>query len=280
MARLLRWDRCDAHLPWLRISRHRIEDADPTPHRHDFAEWCWAEDAGVVHLADGRREALARGDARFLRPGHDHALAGSGVLVTASVPGPLFAELERRYRGHESWPWADAIASRRLDEAQLRALDRLLQAAPDRGQERVDAEWFVAATMRILRRQGGARGAIPPWLERAVATLAAPSGLAAGLAELVRRSGRSPAHVSRAVRRAYGCTATELVHRRRCEWAARELRLGTRPISAIAADAGYAHLGHFYRRFAQVFATTPRAYRHAVLGEVDAAPATGRRNVR
>lgn len=266
----LRWDRCDPHLPWARVSRHRMDRGDiPLPHGHDFAEWCWVESGSLGHRSGGRDELLGTGDVRFLRPGDEHLLLATAegcVLVTASIPGPLFAEMERRYRDHPAWPWTGrGPGSVRLAPDQLAALDALVAGIPQDGQQRCDAEWLVAGLLRALRG-GHAAGAVPSWLEGAVARLAERRRLAAGLPELVRLCGRSAPHVSRAVRKAYGCTATDLVHRLRCQHAARELRLGTRPIAAIAADCGYVHLGHFYRRFGAVFGCAPRAYRQAALG--------------
>lgn len=270
MTTLFRWDRCDPHLPWARVARHRIAPGDASQsHTHDFAEWCWVESGSLQHDSTRGRETLERGDLRLLRPGDQHGLAAIGgdcVLITASVPGPFFAELERRYRDSASWPWAArGVAAMHLDDAPLSALAVLVAGVPQGGQERCDAEWLVAGLLRCLRG-GQSQGAIPDWLALAVARFGEPRRLAAGLPELIRQCGRSPAHVSRAVRRAYACTATELVHRLRCQHAASELRLGTRPITAIAADCGYVHLGHFYRRFGAIFGCAPRAYRQAALG--------------
>ncbi len=270
MAELLRWDRCDAHLPWVRISRHHLDRADgSTAHRHDFAEWCWVESGSVRHHGSAGDEVLERGDLRLIRPGDEHALggtAGGGILVTVSVPGPLFSEFAHRYHDHAAWPWPkQGDGSLRLDDAQLSACDGLLAGISQRDQERCDAEWQMAGLLRILRG-GMSAGTMPDWLSHAVSRLNQPSSLAAGLPELVRLCGRSAAHVSREVRRSYGCTATDLVHRLRCEHAARELRLGTRAIAAIAGLVGYQHLGHFYRRFQACFGCAPRAYRMAALG--------------
>lgn len=269
MADRLRWDRTDPHLPWARVSRHRLDRGDePRPHGHDFAEWCWVESGSLVHRCAGRDEPLQAGDVRFLRPGAEHTLlptAEGCVMVTASVPGPLFGELERRYQDHPAWPWRrpDPGAAR-LDPSQLAAFGLLVAGVPQDGQQRCDAEWLVAGLLRAMRG-GHAAGAVPDWLAAATARMSAPRRLAAGLPELVRLCGRSAPHVSRAVRRAYGCTATDLIHRLRCQHAARELRLGTRAITDIAAECGYAHIGHFYRRFGAIFGCAPRAYRLAAL---------------
>ena len=270
MVDLLRWDRCDAHLPWVRVSRHCLERRGPAiAHSHDFAEWCWVEAGIVQHRCGDHTEHLRPGEIRFLRPGITHevwATAGDGVLVTVSLPGPLFAELEDRYRQHPAWPWpAHGMGALRLTANQLRAFDALVTGIAHDGQERCDAEWMIAGVLRALRG-GRSHGAIPPWLESAVQRMSSQRRMAGGLAELIHLCGRSAPHVSRAVRQAYNCTATDLVHRLRCQYAARELRLGTRPIVDIASDCGYVNLGHFYRRFGVIFGCAPRAYRQAALG--------------
>ena len=270
MVERFRWDRCDPHQPWARVGRHRLDRQQPPHlHAHDFAEWCWVEAGVIEHGGCGGGEHLHPGDARFLRPGSIHSVhptADGDVLVTASIPGPLFDELERRYRGHAAWPWpAHGHGAMHLGIDQRASLDALVAGIPLGGQERADAEWLVAGLLRILRG-GPGQGTAPDWLAAAIAGMSTQRRLAGGLPELVRLCGRSPAHISRAVRKAYDCTATELVHRLRCQYAARELRLGTRPIVDIAADCGYVHVGHFYRRFGAVFGCAPRAYRQAALG--------------
>jgi AraC family cel operon transcriptional repressor len=269
---LLRWDRCDAHLPHIRVSRHRFApDWRGEAHGHDFAEWFWVESGRLRHRCEGSEEELGTGDARFLPPGQEHgfACADEAVLVTVSVPQPAFALLRRRYGGAPGWPWpARGVGRLRLDADQLRRLGSALAELPGRGQEEVDREWFVATLMRFLRRPPEAPrdAATPPWLSAAVAGLGEPRRLAEGLPGLVRLSGRSAAHLSRAVRRHYGCTATALVNRLRLERAARELRLGQAPIAAIALDCGFGNLGHFYRQFRAAFGQAPRAFRVAALG--------------
>ncbi|MCK6490920.1 MAG: helix-turn-helix transcriptional regulator, partial [Planctomycetes bacterium] len=104
--------------------------------------------------------------------------------------------------------------------------------------------------------------AAPPWLRQAVASLATDrQRLALGAAALAGACRRSPAHVARCVRAAYGTTPTVLVDRLRLERAAEDLRMTAHPIARIALDAGYLTLGYFYRRFQARFRCTPRAYR-------------------
>jgi AraC family cel operon transcriptional repressor len=272
VADLLRWDRCDAHLPHIRASRHGFVPGDRVDeHRHEFAEWFWLESGTLEHRCDGGGEPLAIGAARFLPPGHVHGFVchEPAVLVTVSVPHDAFAALHQRYGASPAWPWQrEGVGSRTLTREQLQRLAAAVAELPSLGQEAVDREWFIATLLRALRVAPGlARDAMTPaWLVTAVERLREPRRLALGLPELVRLSGRSPAHLSRAVRRHYGCTATALVNRVRLEHAARELRLGRQAIASIALDCGFGNLGHFYRQFGAAFGCTPRAYRCSALG--------------
>ncbi|MBC7369906.1 MAG: helix-turn-helix transcriptional regulator [Undibacterium sp.] len=82
-----------------------------------------------------------------------------------------------------------------------------------------------------------------------------------GAQGLVRAAERSPEHVARTVRTQLGCTPSDYVNRVRMEHAARELRLGAKPIVEIAADCGIGDLARFYSLFKGAHGTTPRRHR-------------------
>ena len=268
---LLRWARCDFHLPHIRVSRHAfVAGQNVERHRHDFIEWFWIESGQVRHHGNGVDEELRAGDARFLGPDpvHGFVCLAQATLVTVSIPLPMFTALRRRYAGSPGWPWPrQGIGQQRLSRLQINALATAVAEVPGRGQDVVDGDWFVATMVRILRQPSQVQrdSAVPPWLIRAVDGMSETGRLAGGLPELVRLSGRSSAHLSREVRRHYGCTATALVNRLRLEQAARDLRLGHRPIADIALACGYGNLGHFYRHFRAAYQVTPRAFRFAAV---------------
>jgi AraC family cel operon transcriptional repressor len=101
----------------------------------------------------------------------------------------------------------------------------------------------------------------PEWLTQAVTAMRDPNVFRDGPLAFVRLCGCSQAHISRTIRRWYGCTPTALTNQLRLEWAATQLADGTEPIAAIAIDAGFANLGHFYLNFRRRYATTPRQWR-------------------
>lgn len=272
MVGILTWDRREREMPWARTLTSRLAaDEEVASHRHDFAELMWILAGSVVHRPlDAAAEDLTPGAARFLRPGDGHGLAAGGdgaVLVSASLAGPLFAELHARYAGSPGWPWPAQGPAQpmQLGPATIEALQGAVAGLPRSNQERVDAEWFVAVVMRALRRPPE-RSAVPRWLEQALRELPTAAGLQEGLPGLVRRCGRDPATVSRTVRRHFGCTASALVLRARIEHAGQALRLDGSPILDVAMACGFKDLGHFYRAFRAHYRTTPRAWREAAVG--------------
>lgn len=272
MVGILTWDRRERDLPWVRAITTVLEPGERVaPHRHDFCELNWVLGGTVVHRPlGGSEEILTRGAARFFRPGEGHGLHGGpegGRLTSASLPAALFADLHARYLGSDGWPWPAEGPARhlQLEASRVEALQGALAGVPQQGQERADAEWFAAVLVRTLRRPV-VRSAVPRWLEQAVQGIPTAEGLADGLPGLVRRAGRNPATVSRAVRRHYGCTAKALVLRARVEHAGQALRLDGTPILDIALACGFKDLGHFYRAFRAHYGVAPGAWREGIGG--------------
>lgn len=80
---------------------------------------------------------------------------------------------------------------------------------------------------------------------------------------LARHAGVDPSHLARTFRRRYGCTVGAYVRRLRLDAAAAELRDSGRPISDIAAEAGFFDQSHFARLFRRHTGMSPTAFRAA-----------------
>ncbi|WP_327070865.1 AraC family transcriptional regulator [Kitasatospora sp. NBC_01250] len=83
------------------------------------------------------------------------------------------------------------------------------------------------------------------------------------VAELAAAAGLSPAHFSRAFRRAFGESPHVYLLTRRLERAAALLRTTDRPIATVCLDVGLNSLGSFTTSFTRMFGRTPAAYRAA-----------------
>lgn len=270
-ADVLRWDRCDRHLPYLRASRHLLAAGREVGwHGHDFPECTWITRGELLHATAAGEEELGPGDARAMSPGGGHRmLARSAVAITTvSICPGLHQELSTRHGEEPWWPWQGAVHGFHLDGEALRRLERLLDELPGPGQQGLDAEWFVLGLGRISRgspRRAGAEASCPGWLSDVVAGFVDPRALEGGVAEFVRRTGRNPVYVARLVRRHHGCSTTELVNGIRLEHAARLLRQSDRDVTAVALASGFPNLGYFHRLFRSAYAMTPRAFRQSAL---------------
>jgi AraC family transcriptional regulator, dual regulator of chb operon len=237
------------------------------PHTHDFAEVFWIEQGSGVHLVNGERRPLKRGDLVLMRPDDVHTFRTSDpaglTQVNVAFDRGTIAFLHQRYFAGGDWPWAGAAlpASYELEPGELgwsAELAGLLFAGPA---TRLSLERFLLALLQQLvspRLQPG----LPLWLNDALRRFAEdPVALTRGVPALAVLAGRSREHVNRVARRGAGRTATELVQMVRLDRAAADLRLTDHPISRIAIDCGLANLSHFYRLFNARFGVTPRHYR-------------------
>lgn len=256
---------------------HRME-----PHTHDFAEVFWIEEGGGVHVVNGERHPLARGDLVLMRPDDVHtfrAREGDGLTqVNVAFDRATLNFLHERYFAGGEWPWSGGAlpATYRLEPGELGwsgELAGLLFAGPT---TRLLLDRFLLALLQQLVAPQ-LRPGLPLWLNQALDRLAAdPVALARGVPALAALASRSREHVNRVARQGTGRTATELVQTVRLDCAATDLRLTDLPISRIAIDCGCPNLSHFHRLFKDRFGLTPRDYRlqHQALVRGDRHPAS------
>ncbi len=241
-------------------------------HRHDFAELFFIESGTGAQLVDGTTRVLATGDLGFVDPEAAHALNAADdaamVLVNIAFSRRLLNDL-RRVVAPRDWPWLPGQAAVcALDEPEqafvVEWIDRLDHA--DAGITDIAA--FVVDLLRRLKPTAPAARRPPEWLSAAVAALDRPQVLARGVDALARGAGRCGATVGRAVRAHYGCTAIQLVNRRRMAWLAGQLRLSRRSIPDLADAVGLPSLSNCYRLFRAAYGCSPALYRRRFQGGV------------
>ena len=117
----------------------------------------------------------------------------------------------------------------------------------------------------LLARAERLSAATPPprWLSAVRETLHAGFRDKITIAALARIAGVDPSHLSRKFRTHYGCTVGAYLRRLRLDFAAGELRQSQRPISEVAAEAGFFDQSHFARLFRRRTGMTPTAFRAA-----------------
>ena len=82
-----------------------------------------------------------------------------------------------------------------------------------------------------------------------------------GVAELAHAAGLSPAHFSRAFRRAFGESPHSYLLTRRLERAAALLRTTDNSVADICVAVGLSSIGSFTTSFKRMFGSTPTNYR-------------------
>ncbi len=168
-----------------------------------------------VHVVNGERVPLKRGDLVLMRPADVHTFrtsnsAGLTQVNLAFERGTVDFLHERYFAGGE-WPWSrDRLpATYELEPGELgwsRELAGLLFAGPA---TRLVLERFLLALLLQLVSPRLQRG-LPLWLNDALRRLGDdPAALASGVPALAALAGRSREHVNRVARRGAHRSATE-----------------------------------------------------------------------
>lgn len=251
------------------VARVVYRPGDRLPvHTHDFLEVFWLEAGLATHLIGGAKQKLTAGQVVFIRPDDAHGFAGRDrfTLVNVALPRASGRALEKRY-DTRYWlqssplPHTAAVAGR-ADLAELgKAAERL--ALNVESPRRRDA--FLLNLFEMLERGDASAKQesttdSPSWLRRALQPFS-DEELREGWPALVRRADRTREHLGRSLRQHHGTSPTAWINDRRLDRAAYLLRMSDTPILNIALDVGFDHLGYFYRKFKDRFATTPRRYR-------------------
>jgi len=100
-----------------------------------------------------------------------------------------------------------------------------------------------------------------PWLADLRSFLDQNFTMHIGIAELARKFGVHPEHVSRAFRRTFGTNVGDYVHGRRMQRACRLLQSTDQTLSSIALELGYFDQSHFNHVFQSFTGTSPSRYR-------------------
>lgn len=176
----------------------------------------------------------------------------SGLAHTYEIKTPAFEK--------SHLPIHETISQSQLETLILR-LQKLLEGP--RNRMALDLYLLELAELIFVKKKSTvqANENLPSWLAGALAQLTKPEHFRHGARGLSSLTGKSQAHVSRAVRKHFGKTPTDLVNEGRLRWAAGALETTKETISEIATACGYESLSYFYEVFQEKYHLTPQRYR-------------------
>jgi AraC family transcriptional regulator len=124
----------------------------------------------------------------------------------------------------------------------------------------LEAEVLVVELLSLFARAAAGSTGRPTWLARVEERLCAAGVRTPALDELAAVAGVHAAHLTRAFRRAHGCSIGQWLRARRVEAAARELVAGQAPLSEVALRHGFCDQSHFHRAFRRMAGSSPGRY--------------------
>ncbi len=229
------------------------------------------EQRGRITLSAGDLLLLPAGEAhRMLRAEDAEAwgLSFDPVGVVGTDIGALVEPFERVRDGGRA---VLRLAAGR--EEHLRGLLCELQREAERplgvAQAQVQRSLLTLALAEVARAEaaggivGAARAGGPPIVAQALRFIERNCLGPLSLRDVAAALGRSPAHLTTALRRATGRTAQQWIVAGRLAEARRSLLFGDEAIAAIAERVGVGDPTHFIRMFRRAHGVTPAAWRTA-----------------
>lgn len=198
----------------------------------------------------GAEHQLVAGSVLVGRPGqeyvatHEHHGCGDECVSVALSPA-LADEIGMKRLGELAAlpPLAEVMVAAELGaEGALRFADKVVRTVSQRAPVKVNAKDRRRAIDAAL------------WLE-------ANFKEAVNLEDAARQAGLSPFHFLRVFSKVAGVTPHQYLLRLRLREAARLLAEGSRPVTDVAFDAGFADLSNFVRTFRRAAGLPPRAFR-------------------
>src|SRR5690349_3983212 len=216
----------------------------------------------VSERVAGRVIECAR-DRMLVRPAgvvHSNAYGRSGadcVILGARAPWIEHDEIARAVFAEPR------LTPARIASALLLRLRRELRIGDDAS--RLAIEGLILEIVASTSRDFGEphRWSAPAWVHAVRAQLHDAYALPVRLHAIARDVGVHPVHLTRAFRRAFGCSPGEYIRERRIERACADLSESDRSIAEIALVAGFASASHFATAFRRATGMSPRAYRAA-----------------
>jgi len=261
----------------IRVASYRCDagpDAQPFAELHEGYSVSYVRKGSFGYRTRGQAYELVAGSVLVGCPGdeyvctHDHHVCGDECLAFHLSPG--FVDLI----GGDRKTWRTGGLP---PLAELVVIGELAQAAAD-GHSDVGLDelgmWFASRFVEVVSdraKSGSASTAVPRDRRRAVDAamwIDAHSQHDIGLDGAAAETGLSSFHFLRLFSQVLGVTPHQYLVRSRLRHAARLLADdGSRPVTEVALDVGFADLSNFVRTFRRAAGVSPEGFRKAARGD-------------
>jgi len=261
----------------IRVASYRCDagpDAQPFAELHEGYSVSYVRKGSFGYRTRGQAYELVAGSVLVGCPGdeyvctHDHHVCGDECLAFHLSPG--FVDLI----GGDRKTWRTGGLP---PLAELVVIGELAQAAAD-GHSDVGLDelgmWFASRFVEVVSdraKSGSASTAVPRDRRRAVDAamwIDAHSQHDIGLDGAAAETGLSSFHFLRLFSQVLGVTPHQYLVRSRLRHAARLLADdGSRPVTEVALDVGFADLSNFVRTFRRAAGVSPGGFRRAARGD-------------
>lgn len=229
------------------------------PHEHELASLCLVLDGYYDQVVGPRTRECRPGMAICHPEGERHSNAHRGAsvrMVCVEIGRARLSSLRETVAVLDRPAQFDGGPIGRLAEKLVWEFHQ------DDAASGLALEALVLEILAATCRATAPAGAAPPrWLRDATEYLHAHFRDSVTLAEVAQAVGVHAAHLARVFRQHKGVTVGDHVRALRIEAARQQLSSTERPLSDIAASAGFADQSHFSRSFRAATGHTPGAYR-------------------
>ncbi len=272
--------------PQAQVAVHREpRQSDMPAHRHDFIEIVIVLSGAGVHVTQGMRQQLQRGDVLVINSSRSHAYEDSRNLnlVNILIREDIFQETERELGtlpGYHAlftlepvrWRQRKFTSHLRLKAEDLKLASGWVDALEEETRNTLEGRLLLARSwiillVGLLARRYGKNTAYAPRLEmrlgRVLSRIEKDSCEKFTMAELARQAAMSERTFLRRFREATGFSPIDYIIRARIRRATELLAASSSglTITEIAFRCGFQDSNYFSRQFRRFIGMSPRSYR-------------------
>lgn len=253
-------------------------------HSHNFAEIMYVIEGSITHYIGGKRIVMEKGDILLMNQSvrHSSACAGEGDIAVNFIALPEFFDIPLSMLGGDGvLPQFVAESLRRNSLSPNYLLFRMRGDAvvenlienmilpmitQDKSSEIMDKYSMGLVFLRLMERADTlTEESMADYGEIVVQSVLSyinRSYKDASLTKIAEEMHQSVSSLSKLIKRRTGCTFKELLARKRFAQSMRLLLDTDLAVGEIADCVGYEGTGYFFRRFKQLYNTTPLKYRN------------------